>query len=121
MQEDLGGELFSLGELFPSSDCAGNFLNYLPIADNEDMAVVDNSGTVQSNIGQLLRESTEKFWVNAQKEAQGSSSLYKYEGESPHTYHLPGTGNQQGDCLTYSANVNGELITMVSNAKSLIT
>ena len=80
--------------------------------------MVNNFGTVQSNIGQMLKGSTGKFWVNAQKEAQGSTSLYKYEGESPHTYHLPGTGNHQGDCLTYSADVNGELITMVSKVKS---
>ena len=106
--------------MFPSSDCAGKFLNYLPIVDNEDMDVVNNFGTVQSKIGEMLNESTEKFWVNAQKEAQGSRSLYKYEGESPHTYHLPGTGNDQGDCLTYSSDVNGELITMVSKVKSLI-
>ena len=83
------------------------------------MDVVDNSGTVQSKIGELLNASTEKFWVNAQKEAQGSTSLYKYEGESPHTYHLPGTGNHQGDCLTYSSDVNGELITMVSKVKAI--
>ena len=112
MQEDLGGELFSLGELFPSSDCAGKFLNYLPAVDS--MNVVNNFGTVQSNIGQLLNASTEKFWVDAQKVGQASKSLYRYEGESPHTYHLPqGTENQQGDCLTYSSDGNGELISMV--------
>ena len=115
MQEDLGGELFSLGELFPTSDCAGKFLNYLPAVD--PMNVVNNFGTVQSNIGQLLNASTEKLWVNAQKVAGGSTSLYRYEGVAPYTYHLPpGTENHQGDCLTYSSDANGGLISMVSKA-----
>ena len=82
------------------------------------MNVVNNFGSVQSNIGQLLSPSTEKFWVNAQKDPQGSSSLYRYEGESPYTYHLPpGTENHQGDCLTYSSDANGELISMVREEK----
>ena len=114
MQEDLGGELFSLGELFPDSDCAEKFLNYLPVTISAEDFVANNFGSVQSKIGQLLSGSTEKFWVNAQK-VQGSTSLYKYEGESPFTYHLPPTAeNRQGDCLTYSSDVDGELISMVS-------
>ena len=111
MQEDLGGELFSLGDLFPSSDCAGKFLNYLPVTDNTN--VVTNFGTVQSKIGELLSASTEKLWVNAQKVEQTSGSLYRYEGESPFTYHS--TIDHQGDCLTYSSDSNGELISIVSN------
>ena len=79
------------------------------------MNVVNNFGSVQSSIGQILAESPEQFWVNAKKDGD-SSSLYKYEGESPYTYHLPpGPENQQGDCLTYSS-VNGELITRVRQA-----
>ena len=78
------------------------------------MGLVTDFGTVQSNIGQLLNASTERLWVNAQKDPQGSNSFYKYEGEAPHTYHVPGPNFQQGDCLTYSSNANGELITMVS-------
>ena len=123
LQEDLGGELFSLGELFPSTDCADKFLNYLPLTiSGEEDFVANNFGTVQSTLGQLLSTSTEKFWVNAQKVPQGSPSLYKYEGESPHTYHFPpGTENRLGDCLTFSSDVDaGELITMVSRAKALI-
>ena len=113
LKEDLGGELFSLSELFPSSDCAGKFLNYLPVDDNGNMGLVTDFGTVQSNIGQLLNASTELLWVNAQKDSQASNS-YKYEGEAPHTFHVPGPNNQEGDCLTYSSDVNGQLITMVS-------
>ena len=30
LQQDLGGELFSLGELFPTEDCEGKFLNFVP-------------------------------------------------------------------------------------------
>ena len=30
LQQDLGGELFSLGELFPTEDCEGKYLNFLP-------------------------------------------------------------------------------------------
>ena len=113
MQEDLGGELFSLGDLFPSSDCAGMFLNYLPVTDNVNISVVTNFGTVQSKIGELLSASTEKLWVNAQRVGQTSASLYRYEGESPFTYHS--TTNHEGDCLTYSSDSNGELISIVSN------
>ena len=79
------------------------------------MDVATDFGTVQSKIGQLLEASTEQLWVAAQRDSQGSKSLYKYEGESPHTYH--DTGNHQGDCLTYSSDVNGELITIVSKKK----
>ena len=106
--------MFSLGELFPSSDCAGKFLNYLPAVTQ--INVVSNVGTVQSKIGELLNASTEKFWVDAQKAAENVSqgSLYSYEGESPYTFHLPPTGNRQGNCLTYSSDDNGVLITMVS-------
>ena len=75
------------------------------------MSVVTDFGTVQSSIGQLLMGSREKFWVNAEKVGQASASLYRYEGESPYTYHL--TENHLGDCLTYSADTNGELISMV--------
>ena len=82
------------------------------MVDNMDMDVVTDFGTVQSNVGQLLNASTEQLWVNAEKDPQGSKSLYKYEGETPHIYHQ--TGKHQGDCLTYSSNVNGELITIVS-------
>ena len=115
MQEDLGGELFSLDELFPSSDCAGKFLNYLP---DLDIDVATDFGTVQSKIGELLGASSEKFWVNAQKVGQAKSQ-YKYEGEAPHAYHLPRSENHQGDCLTYSSNLNGELISMVSKEEPL--
>ena len=118
MQEDLGGELFSLGDLFPSSDCAGKFLNYLP---DMDIDVATDFGTVQSNIGQLLDASTEQLWVNAQRDSQGSNSVYKYEGESSPTYHVPRSENHQGDCLTYSSDANGELITMVSRVSSALS
>ena len=77
------------------------------------MGLVTDFGTVQSNIGQLLNASTELLWVNAQKDSQASNS-YKYEGEAPHTYHVPGPNFQQGDCLTYSSDANGDLVTMVS-------
>ena len=78
------------------------------------MNVVNNFGSVQSSIGQSL-DSTEQFWVNAEKD-DGSQSLYRYEGESPYIYHLPpGTENQQGNCLTYTS-LNGELTTRVRKA-----
>ena len=109
----MGGELFSFGELFPSPECTGKFLNFLPAVDS--MNVVNNFGSVQSSIGQVLAQSSEQFWVAARKDGD-SGSLYKYEGEAPYTFHLPpGTENQQGDCLTYSS-VNGELITKVRQA-----
>ena len=76
------------------------------------MAVVNNFGTVQSTIGQLLNSSTEQFWVNAEKVTEGSGSLYRYDGEAPFTYHLPDT--DQGDCLTYSGDQMGLLRTMVN-------
>ena len=73
--------------------------------------MVNNFGTTQSSIGQLLQiHPGEQFWVNAKKEA---GSQYRYEGEEPHIYHLPpGAENQQGDCLTYGS-LNGGLITKV--------
>ena len=79
----------------------------------ESSNVVNDFGTVQGAIGQLLG-STEKFWVDAQKDSQASQSLYKYGGYAPiKTFHLPsGTENHQGDCLTYSS-ANDELVTMV--------
>ena len=81
------------------------------------MNVVNNFGSVQSSVGQSLDGSTEEFWVSAEKD-EGSQSMYKYEGEAPHIYHLPpGTENQQGNCLTYTS-VNGELIARVKGKKN---
>ena len=88
----------SLGELFPSAECTGKFLNFLPVIDS--MNVVNNFGSVQSSLAQVLDGSTEQFWVNAEKD-ESSQSLYRYEGEAPHTYHLPpGSENQQAELST---------------------
>ena len=81
------------------------------------MNVVNNFGSVQSSLGQLLDGSTEQFWVDAEKD-DDSQFLYRYQGEEPHIFHLPpGTENQQGDCLTYSS-VDGGLITRVRETGS---
>ena len=74
-QEDLGGELFSLGELFPSPGCAAKFLNFLTFFDDN---VVNNFGSVQSSVGQTLASSAEEFWVAGRKDA--GSEMYRYEG-----------------------------------------
>ena len=109
----MGGELFSLGDLFPSRDCAENFLGSFEVDDKD--VVDDSSGNVQSKIGELLNVSTEKFWVDAQyAESTVEGLLYSYEGEPPVTYHFLPTGNRQGDCLTYRRkDGKGGLITMV--------
>jgi len=111
-EQDLGGELFSLGELFPTEDCEGKFLNFVP-AFEPDTLVTNNYGTVQNAMGQLLEGSSEKFWVNSQRESGDSQSLYKYDGESPFTYHVT-SDNSQGSCLTYSSDL-GNLYTSGAN------
>ena len=116
-QEDLGGELFSLGDLFPTEDCEGRFLNYVPNPDLEIgkysitnylnilkifskrlIDVTSDFGTVQNAIGQLLGGSSDQYWVNAQR----SGSLYRYQGDSERpTFHT--TTDNNGDCLTFSS------------------
>ena len=136
-QEDLGGELFSLAELFPNDDCGGRFLNYIPnlspgqgkllriqsyltgyqfekvktdrIFSKPLIDVVSDHGTVQNVFGQLLAESSEQFWVNAR--SISSPALYKYQGDSERpTFHM--TLDHNGDCLTYSSD-SGNLNTAV--------
>ena len=108
MQEDLGGELLSLGDLFPTRECAAKFLDFLSISDSDKDIITANMGTVQSVIGDILKGSSEQFWVDAIKDSQSSKSLYKYSGNPSYTYHLT-SEHQDGDCLTFGSDSDGNL------------
>ena len=107
------GAAIKIDKIKDSSECKLNLKSYFDDLNPLELLVTNNYGTVQNAIGQLLEGSSEKFWVNSQRESGASPSLYKYDGESPFTYHVT-SDNSQGSCLTYSSD-QGNLYTSGAN------
>ena len=113
MYQIMAGAAIKIDKIKDSSECKLYLKSYFDDLNPLDTLVTNNYGTVQNAMGQLLEGSSEKFWVNSQRESGASQSLYKYDGESPFTYHVT-SDNSQGSCLTYSSD-QGNLYTSGAN------
>ena len=60
------------------------------------------------NVGLGHEGLPEDLWVDAIKDSKSSESLYKYSGNPPYIYHRT-SEHQDGDCLTFGADSDGNL------------
>ena len=101
-----GATLFSVGDLFPRSECLDAFMGFDKDSDYGDdySQVIKGDGKIQKSLGKLLQLLGQSVYVDARRQEGSPSSLFEYSsdsGEGLPVHHY--SSETSGDCLTFDS------------------
>ena len=107
-----GATLFSVGDLFPRSECLDAFMGFDKDSDYGDSysQVIKGDGKIQEKLGELLQSLGQSVYVDARRQ-DDSTSLFEYSSTSSQdlpVHHY--SAETSGDCLTFDSS-DGSLVT----------
>ena len=101
-----GASLFSVGDLFPRSDCLDAFMGFDKDSDYGEgySQVIKGDGKIQKSLVKLLQSLGHSVYVDARRQEGSPSNLFEYSsdsGESLPVHHY--SDETSGDCLTFDS------------------
>ena len=117
--------MFNFNDLFPTIDCANNYLNFLDIFEGTSISqVINNTGPTQDQLATFLTDPSLNYFINATKDPT-ISYLYKYAemtGSMLNLYHYVNSigVTNPGGCLSLKSS-DGQLQFQGASCEDLLT